>query len=134
MSSTKYQFSGRCACGSIHYQCTSLPEFSLICQCRQCQRITGTGHAAQFAMCSESITIQGDVQTFNYTSDEGNTVTSAFCGHCGNPVYKTTTMMPEFFVFHAGTLDNPDQYQPEMVVFSKSGQQWDHVDPALPRQ
>lgn len=126
--------SGQCACGSIRYECGAEPAFSLICQCRQCQRITGTGHSAQFAVDKESTQIKGDPNYFEMTSDAGNEVTSAFCGNCGSPVFKTTAMMPRFIVFHAATLDEPSRFKPEMVVYSEAGQLWDHIDSALPRK
>ena len=127
------KISGGCACGSVNYECNDTPKFSLICQCRQCQRITGTGHSAQFAVDVSKTVISGDLKFHNLTSDAGNIVESAFCGICGNPIYKTTSMAPDLIAFHVATLDNPENFQPQMVVNSVSGQVWDHVDPTLPR-
>jgi len=120
-------------CGSIQYTCASKPKFSLICQCRQCQQITGSGHSAQFAVDEDKTDIVGAVMTFDLTSNAGNAIKSAFCGTCGNPIYKTTSMMPGTLVFHAATLDDPSAFKPKMVVFSDSAQPWDHVDPAVGR-
>jgi hypothetical protein len=36
--------------------------------------------------------------------------------------------------FHAATLDDPSQYRPQSVVWARSRQPWDHLDPALPAQ
>jgi len=105
-----------------------------MCQCRQCQRVTGTGHAAQFAVQAAKTTINGTVQTHALKSDRGNDVVSAFCGNCGNPMYKTTSMMAEMIYFHAATLDSPGDFRPQMVVHSESAQPWDHIDPAIERQ
>jgi len=125
--------SGGCMCGAIKYQCASEVKFSLICQCRQCQQITGTGHAAQFACEADSTSITGTVSTYALTSDAGNTVTSAFCGTCGNPMYKTTSMNPGLIVFHAATLDDPSQFKPQMVVYTSSAQPWDFINPSIKR-
>jgi len=130
----KEPITGRCSCGSISFECASDPKFSLMCQCRQCQRITGAGHTAQFAMDSSATTITGQVTFYTLTSDDGNTINSAFCGTCGNPIYKTTSMMPELIMFHAATLDDPGIYQPQMVVYADSAQPWDKIDPAISRQ
>ena len=124
---------GRCSCGEISYSCVGPVMFSMICQCRQCQRITGTGHAAQFGIKAEYTTIIGNVKSYSLEADSGNEVVSAFCGTCGNPVYKTTTRMPDVYVFHAGTLDNPELFDPKMVVFSDSAQPWDFVNPDIER-
>jgi len=126
--------SGRCSCGEISYSCSGPAKFSLICQCRQCQRITGTGHAVQFAMDVEKTKLTGNVQSYALKADSGNEVTSAFCSRCGNPVYKTTSGMPDVYVFHAGTLDDPSLIDPLMVVCSGSAQPWDFVNPAIERR
>lgn len=36
-------FTGGCACGAIRYEISSEPLFSNHCQCRDCQRKSGTG-------------------------------------------------------------------------------------------
>ncbi len=125
--------SGRCICGDVTYQCESEPKFSIVCQCRQCQRITGTGHSPQFVVESGKTTVSGNVQTYAMTSDQGNDVISAFCGKCGNPIYKTTSMMPDVMAFHAATLDDPSLFKPEVLVHSNSAQPWDYIDPELKR-
>jgi len=106
----------------------------MMCQCLQCQRITGAGHTAQFAVDAAKTSINGDVKFFDLTSDSGNMVKSAFCETCGNPVYKTTSMAPELIMFHAATLDDPSTYRPQMVVYSEFAQAWDHIDPDIPRK
>ena len=37
-------FTGGCACGAIRYEITAEPIGMNDCQCRQCQRKSGTGH------------------------------------------------------------------------------------------
>ena len=125
---------GQCMCGSIKYTSEAEPLFSLLCQCTQCQKITGSGHSAQFAIDANKTKITGDVNKYKLTSDSGNAVESAFCPNCGNPIYKTTSMMTDTFVFHASTLDDPSEFKPGMVVFSSSGQPWDHIDRTLERK
>ena len=39
-------YTGGCACGVVRYQAAALPLLSLHCQYRDCQRMTGTGHAS----------------------------------------------------------------------------------------
>jgi hypothetical protein len=66
--------------------------------------------------------------------DSGNTVESSFCQSCGSPLYKTSSGFPDFVFFHAATLDDPSQYRPQSVVWTRSRQPWDHLDPSLPAQ
>jgi len=46
---------GGCTCGSIRYVIQGKPDYSLICQCTQCQKITGSGDALQMAVSNESL-------------------------------------------------------------------------------
>ena len=130
----KENYSGQCLCGAVSYVCSAEPKFSLMCQCRQCQKITGTGHSVQFAVDATSTKISGAVKFYALKTDSGNDVSSAFCGTCGNPIYKTTSMMPDTLVFHVSTLDNPALYKPQMVVYSDSAQPWDCIDPTIERK
>ncbi len=125
---------GQCLCGSITYRCEAEPGFSLLCQCTQCQKITGAGHSAQFSMSADTTVILGTVKTYTLTSDAGNSVVSAFCPTCGNPIYKTTSVMPDAYFFHAATLDDPSLFKPEIAVYANSAQHWDFIDPDVKRQ
>ncbi len=130
----KTVLTGGCACGAIRYETAAPPKFTIICQCRQCQRISGSGHAASFAMATESTTVQGDLKYYEMPADSGNTSSSGFCGACGSPVLKKTTGYPQLIILHAATLDDPSIFEPEMVVYSAFKQPWDQVDPSLPRR
>jgi len=123
---------GGCECGAVRYESDAEPAFSLICQCRQCQRISGSGHAPQFALPAAAVSLTGQVKFFALTGDSGNAVSSGFCPTCGNPVLKKSSGFPQFLFFHAATLDNPSRFSPQFVVWSSSKQPWDHVDPNLP--
>lgn len=125
---------GGCACGAIRYESKVDAKFSIICQCRQCQRITGSGHAASFAVPAESARVEGKITYYDQIADSGSTVSSGFCGTCGSPVLKKTTKVPQLLFFHAATLDDPSTFKPEMVVYESSKQPWDHVDPNIPRK
>ena len=127
------KISGRCACGSVEYTTNLEPEFTLICQCRQCQRISGSGHAAQFAVPADATRVEGEVKFFDQIADSGHTVSSGFCPKCGSPMFKKTTKRPEIYFFHAATMDDPSIFKPQIVVYEESKQPWDHIDPNIPR-
>jgi len=131
---TMEPITGGCACGAVRYRTMAPPEFSLLCQCRQCQRISGAGHAAQFAAHADKTTVDGSLQYFELLADSGNRVRSGFCGACGSPVLKTTSGFPHFLFIHAATLDAPANFKPQMLVWSHSAQPWDQVDPSLLRR
>ncbi|TVZ40943.1 hypothetical protein P886_0278 [Alteromonadaceae bacterium 2753L.S.0a.02] len=128
------KITGRCACGGVTYSTVAEPQFTLICHCRQCQRISGSGHAAQFAVPVDQTEVEGKVTFYDQIAESGNTVSSGFCPVCGSPMFKKTSRMPEIYFFHAATMDDPSAFKPQMVVYEVAKQPWDHVDPAIPRK
>ena len=85
---------GGCLCGAIRYEVSGPPDFSFICQCRRCQRITGTGHAPAFKVDRDRIAIKGTPKSYESPADSGATVTSHFCGSCGAPLFSATSRFP----------------------------------------
>lgn len=126
------QLSGGCACGAVRYQIEAKPIFSFHCQCRQCQRATGTGHASLFSVPRASVTITGELSFYIQTADDGATVQRGFCPSCGSPVLGSTSGQPDLLLVAAASLDDPAQFTPQRLVFSATRQPWDYMDPVLP--
>lgn len=125
-------FTGGCACGAIRYAITAAPIAMNDCQCRQCQRESGTGHASHLTFPSDTATVEGEATRWDMVGDGGTRKSRAFCPTCGSPVYMTFPDMPEFFVVRAGSLDDPSRYQPQLIAWTAASHPWDPVDPALP--
>lgn len=123
---------GGCACGAVRYSVSAGPGFSFHCQCRQCQRATGTGHASLFIVPRDAVSVAGELKFFDQVADDGAQVSRGFCPHCGSPLLGKTTGYPDVLLITAASLDDPMQFRPQKVVFSASKQPWDYVDPALP--
>jgi hypothetical protein len=77
--------------------------------------------------------VSGHATLWDKAAESGNIVSRAFCPTCGSPVYSTNKGIPELLFVRAASLDDPDRYKPQMVVWSKSCYAWDHTDPALPK-
>jgi len=127
-------YGGGCACGAIRYEISGEPVFSNHCQCRQCQRVSGTGHGSYLTFASRSqVRLSGKATHRDIAGDSGNTKTHAFCPTCGSPVYLTFAAMPDLFTVHAASLDEPDRFRPQVVTYAGRGPAWDTLDPALRR-
>ncbi|PJZ83719.1 GFA family protein [Leptospira harrisiae] len=127
-------YTGGCACGTIRYKINEKPMFMNDCQCRDCQRMSGTGHGSYLTFPTrQSVSLEGNPTNFEMVGDSGNTKTSSFCPNCGSPVYMTFAAMPNLFTIHATSLDDPNLYQPQAVTYTKRGYVWDHLDPSLPK-
>lgn len=125
-------YTGGCACGAIRYEISAEPIFSNECQCRDCQRTSGTGHGSYLSFPSrKDVRLEGKASHWEMVADNGNVKTRGFCPACGSPVYMTFSYNPDVFTIHAASLDDPSRYQPQAVTYAVRGHAWDHLDPAL---
>jgi hypothetical protein len=126
-------YTGGCACGAIRYEIEGEPIFMNDCQCRHCQQRSGTGHGSYLTFPSrKSVKLKGNATQWDIAGDSGHVKSHAFCPACGSPVYLTSAGIPDFFVIHAGSLDDPTRYKPQAVTYHKRAHAWDRLDPALP--
>ena len=123
---------GGCLCGSVRYEGTTDPLVQGHCQCRCCQRASGTGHISVMAVPAGAITINGALKFFDKEADSGNVVSRGFCPTCGSSVLSKNAGMPDMLFLMAGCLDDPGQFAPMMVVYHSRGHGWDYLDPGLP--
>ena len=123
---------GGCACGAIRYETSSKPFVESHCQCRDCQKRSGTGHGSYLTFSRRAdVTITGEPKNWQVVADSGNEKVYAFCPACGTPLYVTFAAMPDQVAIHATTLDDPSQFNPQMLTYTIRGHAWDPMDPAL---
>lgn len=127
-------YTGGCACGKIRYSIKENPIFMNDCQCRDCQKMSGSGHGSYISFGSKKgVVIEGKASNFEMVGDSGNTKTSSFCPNCGSPVYMSFSAMPDLFTIHVASLDDPNLYKPQAITYTKRGFPWDFLNPNLPK-
>jgi hypothetical protein len=124
---------GGCTCGAVRYEITAEPVRSFQCQCRDCQRDTGAGHSSVAVFPRAAMRVEGDVVENLRVADSGAQKRKGFCGKCGSPLYNKPQNVPDLIGVYVGTLDDPSGFKPQLVMFASRGNDWDHLDPALPR-
>ena len=125
-------YSGGCACGAIRYETSSDPIFANHCQCRECQKRSGTGHASYLTFPRRAeVSVTGTAQSWRVAGDSGNEKIHSFCPTCGTPVYLTFAANPELFSVHPGSLDDPSRFNPQAVTDSIRAHTWDPMDPSV---
>lgn len=123
---------GGCACGAIRYEITGEPAVMLDCQCRQCQRDSGTGHQSHLTFVAAEVRTEGEPSRWQTIGDGGTVKERAFCPTCGSSVYMTFPAAPDIFIVTPASLDDPSRFRPQMVSWTAAGFPWDHLDPSLP--
>jgi hypothetical protein len=124
-------YNGGCACGAIRYEIPGEPVFTNHCQCRDCQRKSGTGHGSYLTFDGAGVKLTGEPTQWDMVADSGNVKTRGFCPRCGSPVYQRNSGTPQFFTVHAASLDEPSRFQPQVVTYHARALAWDHLDPEL---
>lgn len=125
-------YTGGCACGALRYETAAAPVAQSHCQCRDCQKRSGTGHGSYLVFAERgAMTVTGEAATWRVAGDSGNEKIHAFCPACGTPAYLTFAAMPELIAVHAASLDDPGRFSPRAVTYTVSGHAWDAIDPAL---
>ncbi|RXH11970.1 GFA family protein [Bradyrhizobium guangzhouense] len=125
--------SGRCACGAVRYTITAEPIRGFQCQCRDCQRDTGTGHSSVFVFPRNALSITGEVREIARSADGGAVKRKGFCPNCGSPIYNKPDDKPEFIGIYVGTLNDASTFKPSVALFCSRGYAWDHLDPDIPK-
>jgi hypothetical protein len=125
-------YTGGCHCGAVRFEITADPLMAGHCHCTDCQKLSGAGHASHVAFAEAAFRLTGEVRTYAHIADSGNTVASAFCPTCGTPVWARSSGMPGMVTVRATSLDEPERFAPQMVVFTRSARPWDPPVAGLP--
>lgn len=126
-------FTGGCACGGMRYEIVGEPVSMLDCQCRQCQRDSGTGHQSHLTFIGAKVSSTGLSSQWQSVGDGGTVKQRSFCPTCGSPVFMTFPTMPEVVIVTPSSLDDPSTFAPQQITWTAAGQAWDHLDPNLPQ-
>lgn len=125
------KISGGCQCGAVRYECSEGPMAAGHCQCTNCQKFSGAGHATNMMLPKDAFTVSGEVTRYEYTADSGNIMTRFFCSKCGSPVYGFGSGNPAGVMIRVGGLDDPSIFEAGFSFFTDSAQDWDHIDPSI---
>jgi len=128
------KLSGGCLCGSIRYTILQQPILAYTCNCRFCQKDTGTAYRSALAILNENVELIGkDFSVYIYKSVEhGRELYKNFCPDCGTTISLKTERFPERQVIMIGTLDDPSQIELSTHMFAEEAFDWvefpkDHV-------
>lgn len=126
-------FTGGCFCGAARYEIAAEPVAMNHCQCRQCQKDSGTGHGSFLVFLTPDAKLTGEIRCFEIVGDAGTVKSRNFCPACGTQLYIAFPAMPELIAVRAGTLDDASRFRPQFTTWTASAQPWDHMDPVLTR-
>ena len=106
----------------------------LLCSCEDCQKASGTGHAAVVGLRAEDVHISGEVARFERPADSGAVFTRCFCPRCGTPISGRSSRTPDLVLLPVGLFaPTNDWFLPNQLIFARSHHAWDLIAAELPR-
>ena len=98
-----------CHCGQLRLAVDGDPFVVSICNCRACQRRTGSAFGMQAAFRPDQVTIAGRYSDYVRISDEADAKEHVFhfCPDCGSQVFYTEPSEPDFVVVAVGAFADP---------------------------
>src|SRR5438105_9130693 len=78
---------GQCRCGSLRVVVTGDPERVYLCNCKACQRRTGTAFHFGATYPKERVRLDGERKIYERDADSGYRIRFHFCPNCGSTFY-----------------------------------------------
>ncbi|ODT83830.1 MAG: hypothetical protein ABS76_02690 [Pelagibacterium sp. SCN 64-44] len=123
-----------CDCRAVRLAAKGEVVSMLLCSCRNCQRVTGTGHSSVVLFPLDGVRVEGTTKTHVRPAESGALFTRHFCPDCGTTLYAQTSRAPTLCLLPAGLFAGQnDWFKPGQLLFARSHPAWDLVADHLPR-
>lgn len=117
---------GSCHCGQITYEAEVDPEKVSLCNCTDCQMLTGS--AFRLSVPAPAATyrlLTGKPKVYVKTADSGTKRRHSFCPNCGTPVSAAADSdTPPFYSLRVGCLRERHDLPPKRQIWCKSALEW----------
>ena len=117
---------GGCLCEEVRYRLNASPYFVHCCHCRDCQKLSGSAFAINAMVeATNVVLLQGTTETIKVPTPSGIGQLVVRCSTCKTAVWSHYGIAKEKICFiRAGTLDDPDQIEPDIHIYTQSKLPW----------
>ena len=117
---------GSCHCGQVTYEAEVDPDSAHICNCTDCQMLTGSAFRVSVHAPKETFRLlTGQPKVYVKTADSGTRRRHAFCADCGTPVHSSAdTDNPRTYSLRVGCLQQRAQLSPKRRNWCRSALAW----------
>ena len=125
---------GRCLCGAVRYRSDAAPLLTAICNCKNCQRQTGTAFSIS-GRCSKGRAHHGRSTARHLSGcrrQRATCVAKILLKVRVANIHGRRTHSDDDWL-KAGTLDDTSWLQPQVNVWCDSAQPWVQMSDAIPR-
>jgi hypothetical protein len=122
--------SGKCLCGTVHYEVADQFRYALNCHCSNCRRATGAAFKPFAGIERGKLTITGGADRLLIYGEKS--AHDAHCGQCGSLLY-SLVREAEFVHVTLGTLVDSPSIRPSAHIFVGSKAPWYTITDELPQ-
>lgn len=117
---------GSCHCGQVQYEAEVDPQAVTLCNCTDCQVLTGTAFRLSLPAPKAGFRLlRGQVTTYLKTAESGRKRRHSFCPRCGSPVFATVdTDDPPSYTLRVGGLQQRAQLPATKQIWCGSALPW----------
>jgi hypothetical protein len=117
---------GSCHCGEITYGGEVDPDKVSLCNCTDCQMLTGSAFRVSVpAPAATFRLLTGQPKAYIKTADSGAKRRHSFCPNCGTPICATADAAnPPSYSLRVGCLKQRAQLRPKRRIWCKSALDW----------
>jgi hypothetical protein len=117
---------GRCYCGDITFEAEADPAQTVMCNCTDCQAMTGSAFRVTIPAQSGTFgLLSGAPAFFVKITTSGAQRLHAFCPRCGSPIYATPVGDdPKTYNLRFGTVRQREHFRPAVQIWSRSQPGW----------
>ncbi len=117
---------GRCHCGDITFEAEADPAKTAMCNCTDCQALTGGAFRVTIPAEAGSFRLlSGRPALYVKTADSGTKRQHAFCPRCGSPIYATGLGDdPKPYSLRFGTVRQREHFTPAAQIWTRSKAAW----------
>ncbi len=119
---------GGCACRGVRYRMSAPSMITHCCHCRWCQRETGSAFVINAIVETSSLEVTGETEMVDTPSQSGKGQKIVRCPACRVALWSHYSRPGTALAFvRVGTLDDPDEFPPDVHIFTSSKQPWVHL-------
>ena len=126
---------GRCHCGYVSFEADADPETTTICNCTDCQTMSGAPlRAVVVTQPGTFVLLSGQPTDYRKKGDSGAIRLQGFCPRCGTSLYGTSEGgEPKVYMVRVGALRQRTELVPRRQLYGRSQLAWVNDITSIPK-
>ena len=117
---------GGCMCGEVRFEIKNEALVSLLCHCKDCQKLSGSAFTSGVVFPKDSIFYEKkNTSSYEYSGGSGAKMTRTFCKTCGTPIATVVAGLGDLCVVALVAFDDASQCPaPSVGVHMNNAKPW----------